>query len=79
MLSNSNFKSTLILDDATLAKIAPTGNTLLITGDSTDTVNLNGFTKVETSSRAGFNQYTTEVEGIDYTVLITETVDTILG
>ncbi|MFA9501086.1 hypothetical protein ACERCG_11870 [Mannheimia sp. E30BD] len=77
-LSSANFKTTITLDDATLAKIAPTRNTLRITGDSTDTVNLDGFSKSETSSRSGHNQYTAEVDGTTYTVFIIDTVETIL-
>ncbi|MEG9486984.1 Ig-like domain-containing protein, partial [Mannheimia indoligenes] len=78
-LSNTDTSSQLTLDKTTVAGLVASSNTLRIDGDSTDTVNLNDFTKADTSSRTGFNQYTADVDGTTYTVFITNTVDTVLG
>lgn len=78
-LSDTDTSSQLTLDKTTVAGLVSSSNTLRIDGDSTDTVNLNGFTKADTSSHTGFNQYTADVDGTTYTVFITNTVDTILG
>ncbi|MFA9500661.1 hypothetical protein ACERCG_09600 [Mannheimia sp. E30BD] len=79
VLSNTLTSSQLTLDKETLANLVSKTNTLRITGDSTDTVNLEGFTKADSSSQAGHNQYTADVDGTTYTVFITDTVDTVLG
>lgn len=78
-LSNINTSSQLTLDKTVIAGLVASSNTLRIHGDSTDTVNLNGFTKADTSSRTGFNQYNAEVDGTNYTVFVTDTVETIIG
>lgn len=78
-LSSSSFSTEITLDSATIATISPANNRLSIRGDSTDTVNLEGFTKLESSSARGYNEYTTTVGSETYNILVTDTVETVLG
>ena len=89
-LSVAAYKTEITLDSATIAKIAPTAtvsgttSALIIDGDTTDTVNLEGsdFTKLSTTQAIGtntFNIYTTEVDNTTYTLYIDNDINTILG
>ena len=89
-LSSSAYKTEITLDSATIAKIAPTGtvagktSSLIINGDATDTVNLEGgdFTKLTTTHTTGtntFDMYNTTVNDTTYTLFIDNDVNTILG
>ena len=90
VLSNTNYQTEITLDQATIGKIAPTGtvsstaSALTISGDTTDTVNLegSGFTKLTTTYTNGtdtFDMYSTTVNNTTYTLFIDNDVNTILG
>ena len=75
-LSNSSASTNIILDKSVIARIDPASNTLTVRGDSTDSVNLktqSDFTKLDTTkvvSGQTYDQYTTQVDGEIYTLLI---------
>ncbi len=90
VLSNMNYQTEITLDQATIGKISPAGtvssttSTLTISGDTTDTVNLegSGFTKLTTTHTNGtntFDMYSTTVNNTTYTLFIDNDVNIILG
>ena len=75
-LSSNTASTEITLDVETIAKIAPKNNQLLIWGDATDTVNLEGFIKTGTNSAGNHTYYTAEVAGTTYTLQVDTVIDT---
>ncbi|QLB41504.1 hypothetical protein HV560_00885 [Mannheimia pernigra] len=80
-MSDARAKTEITLDNDVLRKIT-TGSELRIAGDSTDVVNLKNsheFKKLDETKKVSnqeYNQYTTQVDGHDYTLLIDTDITT---
>ncbi|QTM01254.1 hypothetical protein [Mannheimia sp. ZY171111] len=80
-MSDARAKTEITLDNDVLRKIT-TGSELRIAGDSTDVVNLKNsheFKKLDETKKVAnqeYNQYTTQVDGHDYTLLIDTDITT---
>ncbi|MEG9491151.1 hypothetical protein, partial [Mannheimia indoligenes] len=78
-LSRDTARTEITLDAETVAKLAPSNNLLRIWGDATDTVNLEGFTQSGANRAGTTTYYKATVEGVEYTLHIDSTIDTVLG
>lgn len=82
-LSNNTNSTDITLDNKVIKALAPKAP-LYIRGDATDTVNYKGNDLVDTGKtrKVGaetYKEYTTNVEGTTYTVLIDSDINTIIG
>lgn len=77
-LSDPNAQTHIILNSQTLSHILDNQDSIIISGDNSDTVTLEQFTKVENSSQTGFEEYSAVIENHTYTAFIDNDVNVIL-
>ncbi|MFA9501010.1 hypothetical protein ACERCG_11450 [Mannheimia sp. E30BD] len=81
-MSNANYQTDITLDNNVLAKL--TKSELVVNGDATDTIRLKDnteFTQLDnvTRGRQEYEQYQTEVDGQQYTLLIDTDINVVLA